>query len=713
MRLGGIRGRLVLLAALPLVAFFVLAAFAASTFNQVRVLGENYQQIVQSKDLVADVLPPPQYIIESYLTVLQMTSADNAADTEDAIARLERLEIDFRDRRQVWDLALTNPTIRQTLLEDAYRPADQFYVIVDEEFIPLVQAGDLEAADNLANGRLRDLYLEHRAAIDRVVLQATAEEQRVENQTGDIVDSRVRVLIAAFALLVVVTVVLAFTVVRSILRPISRLREVASKDLPEMIQKVRTTSFDDDEEPEIDLIEVRGKSELDQAATAFNSVVRSAVDLVSQQARLRRNTATTFVNLGRRNQNLVARQLRFIDELEQTETDPALLKNLFRLDHLATRMRRNAESLLVLAGVETPRKWREPVALVEVVRSALGEVEGYERVRLDLFGQAMLPGTAIADVTHLLAELIENALRYSPPDSAVIISGGHLNGDYQLSIIDQGVGLPPRELAEANQRLTTVMGFDEAPTGSLGLFVVARLGARYGITVELESEGGDGLTAYVTVPRSMLEQAGDRELQAAGRGRHLARPGDSVTPSRGASLQPQPTAPTVSPLETTPRTPSITSLPESPPLPPAIEYPTETPPEAAPAVPSAPSPVAPAAVATGGIQVPVEQTATPAPGATASGTDAPAPAGPAPAGPAPGVTAAGFKKRQSKLAPAGVAAIANGHGNGHDPNGAPDAQPPGWTAETAAAPDREAEDVRNRYSSFADGKRRGSVDSTT
>src|SRR5690606_23987324 len=228
-------------------------------------------------------------------------------------------------------------------------------------------------------------------------------------------------------------------------------------------------------------------------------------DLAVEQAVLRRNIADSFVNLGRRNQNLLGRQLDFITELESKETDPDTLANLFRLDHLATRMRRNAESLLVLAGVEPPRKWAAPVRLTDVIRAALGEVEDYQRVTVRGVEPATIVGSAAADVAHLLAELIENALVRSPPDQTVDIRGrGNGDGGYTLAIIDSGLGMSPEDLAAANRRLAGLESFTIAPSKYLGHYVAGNLAARHGIKVRLDNSPGNGITATVELPPTLL-----------------------------------------------------------------------------------------------------------------------------------------------------------------------------------------------------------------
>ena len=222
--------------------------------------------------------------------------------------------------------------------------------------------------------------------------------------------------------------VVTWLVSRSITKPLRSLtrqaKEMAERRLPDAVIDILETPLGDDVQvPTVDPVVVHTRDEVADVSIALNTVQDTALDLAVEQAVLRRNIADSFVNLGRRNQNLLGRQLDFITELETNETNPDALSNLFRLDHLATRMRRNAESLLVLAGIEPPRQWAAPVRLTDVIRAALGEVEDYQRVTVRGVEPATIIGSAAADLAHLLAELIENALVFSPPDQTVDIRG--------------------------------------------------------------------------------------------------------------------------------------------------------------------------------------------------------------------------------------------------------------------------------------------------
>ncbi len=245
---------------------------------------------------------------------------------------------------------------------------------------------------------------------------------------------------------------------------------------------------------------VHAGGEVHDVEVALNKVQDSAVSSRSSRRRLRRNIADAYVNLGRRNQNLLSRQLEFITQLENDESDPETLEHLFRLDHLATRMRRNAESLLVLAGLAPPRTWSAPVAMGDVVRGALGEVEGYRRVRLRHVDDARVDGAAAADVSHVIAELVENALSFSPPDADVEVYGRRDDHGYVITIVDSGIGMHDEELERANSLISSANALTLAPSRFLGHYVVAQLAARHGLTVHLAASPAGGLTAMVALP---------------------------------------------------------------------------------------------------------------------------------------------------------------------------------------------------------------------
>jgi signal transduction histidine kinase len=321
-----------------------------------------------------------------------------------------------------------------------------------------------------------------------------------------------------FALLMVVTLgaATALTVIvsLSITRPLRSLtrqaKEMAERRLPGAVADILDTPLGEDVVvPTVAPVQVTTRDEVGDVAEALNKVQDSALGLAVEQAALRRNIADSFVNLGRRNQNLLARQMDFITQLETREPDPDRLASLFRLDHLATRMRRNAESLLVLAGTEPPRAWAAPVRLADVIRAALGEVEDYQRVAVNGIEPATVAGSAAADLAHLLAELVENALEFSPADRAVRVRSlarapGGQPGGHALAIVDAGRGMPAHEIEAANRRLAGGESFTVAPSKYLGHYVTGNLAARHGIRVRLHGSPGQGVTAIVELPPTLF-----------------------------------------------------------------------------------------------------------------------------------------------------------------------------------------------------------------
>jgi signal transduction histidine kinase len=306
-------------------------------------------------------------------------------------------------------------------------------------------------------------------------------------------------------LLLMLLVVLVSTIVaRSLIRPLRKLRadalDVAGHRLPEMVRRL-SQSEGADEGVEIEPIGVTSTDEIGEVARAFDQVHREAVRLAADEAMLRGNLNAMFINLSRRSQSLIERQLSLIDSLEQSEQDSGRLSSLFRLDHLATRMRRNSENLLVLAGHEVTRRWTQPVALVDVLRAAISEIEQYERVVLNVQPGIVVVGQAVNDVVHLVAEIVENATTFSPEDTQVYVSGQPLSsGGVLLDITDNGVGISDQEMSHANWRLDNPPVVDVAVSRRMGLFVVGRLAARHGVRVRLRHAQAGGLTALIWLP---------------------------------------------------------------------------------------------------------------------------------------------------------------------------------------------------------------------
>ncbi|PJE99341.1 histidine kinase [Streptomyces carminius] len=338
---------------------------------------------------------------------------------------------------------------------------------------------------------------------------------------------------------VLLSVIVSFRVGRGLIRDLGALRreanEAAGVRLPGVMRRLAAGERIDagTEVPRL----AYGRDEMGQVGQALNTLQRAAVEAAVKQADMRRGVSEVFVNLARRSQVLLHRQLTLLDAMERRTDDPEVLSDLFRLDHLTTRMRRHAEGLVILSGAAPSRQWRRPVPLMDVVRAAVSEVEDYDRVEVRRLPRLAVDGAAIADLTHLVAELLENATVFSPPHTAVQVLGERVPSGFALEIHDRGLGMPPEALLEANLRLAETSDFQLSDTDRLGLFVVSRLARRRGVRVSLQPSPYGGTTAVVLIPGALLtapERAG-RGGDAPGTGE--LRAGDAgSTPRTAAGL---------------------------------------------------------------------------------------------------------------------------------------------------------------------------------
>ncbi|MFJ2605766.1 nitrate- and nitrite sensing domain-containing protein [Streptomyces sp. NPDC087425] len=324
---------------------------------------------------------------------------------------------------------------------------------------------------------------------------------------------------------VVVALLLAFILAGAVARQMSRsmrqLRNaafgIAEQRLPMLVDQLSRTD-PGRVDTRVAPIPIHTKDEIGEVARAFDQVHREAVRLASEQALLRGNINAIFTNLSRRNQSLIEGQLTLITGLENNEADPDQLENLFRLDHLATRMRRNGENLLVLAGEEPGRRWDQPVPLVDVLRAASSEVEQYERIELSGVPEAEIHGRAVTDLVHLLAELLENATTFSSPQTKVRVTATRLpDGRVMIEIHDKGIGLTAEDFADINHKLANPPTVDAAISQRMGLFVVGRLSDRHGIRVQLRPSGEQaGTTSLVMLPDAITHggSGGEQSLNA-------------------------------------------------------------------------------------------------------------------------------------------------------------------------------------------------------
>jgi signal transduction histidine kinase len=344
----------------------------------------------------------------------------------------------------------------------------------------------------------------------QVVLWAHAQSQASANVRSSLLQTIFTALGAA--LVVLASLFIALVIARRIVNPLRRLTTTATavrQELPRLVERVALPG------QSVDVSEVQipveSADEIGRLAEAFNAVNAATLAIAGEQAALRGSISEMFVNVARRDQVLLNRQLASIDEMERTQDDPETLMRLFALDHLATRMRRNSESLLVLAGIDSGRRMRRPMPLSDVIRTASSEIELYERIELILDADPSMVGHSALTAGHLFAELLENATVFSDPDTKVEVRTSEKDGSFVVEILDFGIGMTPEELRQANARVVSSAASEILGAQRLGLFVVGRIARRVGARVELQSEEGKGTTATVTLPRSLFDTSADVE----------------------------------------------------------------------------------------------------------------------------------------------------------------------------------------------------------
>ncbi len=309
-------------------------------------------------------------------------------------------------------------------------------------------------------------------------------------------------------LAVIASLVISVQIGRGLVTELIGLRnsalELAGRQLPSTMRRLRAG-----EEIDVDAeapLRPHGEDEIGQVHGALDSVQRAAVTAAVERAEVLSGVSGVFVNLARRSQVLVHRQLTLLDAMERRTEDPAELDDLFKLDHLTTRMRRHAEGLIILSGAVPGRAWRKPVPLMDVVRAAVAEVEEYARVEVQRLPFAAVAGPAVADLTHLVAELVENATGFSPPHTKVHVRGELVGNGYALEIEDRGLGMGAEALEDANRRIGATQQVDLFDSDRLGLFVVSRLAKRQDVRVSLRTSAYGGTTAVVLLPNSLLQE---------------------------------------------------------------------------------------------------------------------------------------------------------------------------------------------------------------
>ncbi|MEV4205616.1 nitrate- and nitrite sensing domain-containing protein [Nocardia salmonicida] len=422
-------------------------------------------------------------------------------------------------------------------------------------------AAEWQSAAASVNRTLLDVYTGHNRFIQTLAKDSSQRAEATAAAAGGGV-------IALSVLAFLVALVLANRIIRRLRRLRTATLQLADEKLPATMRVLRDGGEVEasDTSPTLDF----GHDEIGQVAKAFEHAAAAAIGAAVDEARTREGVRAVFLNIAHRSQIVVHRQLEILDEAERRQEDPALLETLFRLDHLATRERRNAENLIILGGGRPGRQWRQPVPVMDVVRSAIGETLDYARVRVTKLPDVNVVGTVVADLVHLLAELVDNATAFSPPQSRVEAGGNVVGKGVVVEITDQGMGMSADDLVRYNTMLADPPDFGVGTLSSdsrLGLFVVARLALAHGVSVRLSESDYGGIRAIVLIPQQLLageaDSAGTPPTTTGPLRRGLPAPQESSGPVAALEAAPAP----VATLVADPPTPRpMAPAPEAPPV---------------------------------------------------------------------------------------------------------------------------------------------------
>jgi signal transduction histidine kinase len=450
-------------------------------------------------------------------------------------------------------------------------------------------------------------YAQEQARLDTGAGAALAVVDRVaaERQAKTRTDTIIVALGTAAAVLV--ALLLAYALVRAVNRPLRALtraaRDMSERRLPRLVDTLRRGGeLTPDQLEELTPIRIDSEDEIGELAKAFSTIQDVTVTVAQEQSELlRKGIGDLYVNLARRNQSLLDRQISMLDEMEGRIDDARELASLFELDHLATRMRRNAESLLVLSGAEQPRQWGSAIPIIDVVRAAAAEIADFARVTYFGFEDDIaVAGNAVGDLTHLIAELLENAAAFSPPTTPVVVAGRRVERRFVITVTDEGIGMEEEHVAAANALLARPPAPGLALSRTLGLYVVAHLSARYGIHVQLRRAPGTGVTAVIALPATVLARPDAPTTNPPMTKQGATTPG-AVVPTTSApgpdAPRPQshPSEPVLAPTASTPR--AVTNGTPVADAPPPIAWrgarPAPADPAPAPTVAPTPTPTGP------------------------------------------------------------------------------------------------------------------------
>jgi signal transduction histidine kinase len=438
-------------------------------------------------------------------------------------------------RRSLYTLGLADlqPVYRAYYLRDISPQASASLVQLENKIMAAARPGRVPPVPlpswNLAVGAVS-------AGLSNASFQAATEVTTRAQPVADATFLTLFLVGGLGLLAVILSIIISVWIGRGLVQQLAALRrsalELANERLPGVVGRLRAGQ-EVDVSAEAPPMEASA-DEIGQVREAFNAVQRTAVEAAVDEARLRRGVSDVFRNLARRSQSLLHRQLALLDAMERRAREPEELEDLFRIDHLTTRMRRHSEGLIILSGESPGRGWRHPVPFVDVLRAAVAEVEDYTRIRVSTGARAALIGPAVADVIHMIAELAENATIFSPPTAPVRIHGDLVGRGYAIEIEDRGLGIPAEKLSEINNNFAHPPQFDLSGSERLGLFVAGQLAVRHDIRITLQGSPFGGTTAIVLIPTALVVKEGsytadvtaapgDRAIQITGRRAALSR----------------------------------------------------------------------------------------------------------------------------------------------------------------------------------------------
>jgi signal transduction histidine kinase len=488
------------------------------------IVGDVYQAIIQSIRQETSAT-----VVDQALALIEGARSEEALSEEVAVMAGDFAAQSFppADRHQIAELAGT----RRTMYGYALADLDPQFRVYWTRNVPAQALATLTALENklISDPAIRRLPppispLAWEQAVGAVAAGLTkasdAGAVAVDNYASNVAWGTARGLLIAGILgliAVIISIIVAVFTGRSLVGELRDLREsaldLANNKLPNVVDRLALGQAVDvsAETPQLPAV----TDEVRQVRDAFDAVQRTAVDAAVGQARLRQGMSDVFRNLARRSQSLLHRQLTLLDAMERRARDPQELEDLFRIDHLTTRMRRHAESLIILSGHAPARGWRNPVPMVDVLRAAVAEVEDYTRIKATAGSNAALVGPAVGDIIHLIAELAENATMFSPPNTPVTIHGDIVGQGFAIEIEDRGLGLSDDQLILINKLLEDPPAFDPSSSDQLGLFVAGQLAKRHNIKISMRPSPYGGTTAIVLIPRNLVVTAEDQARDPA------------------------------------------------------------------------------------------------------------------------------------------------------------------------------------------------------